>query len=176
MNPREVAPNTPLGLPVWRPVTALLLKGRSRVHPGEIAPNLFSGLPGWRLAPLCCSRAALRGCIRGKSFQVRPRACQGGVWRRCVAERGAPGVHPREILRNTPLGLPEWRLVPLCCLRVLSGGASARNRSKYALGPAQVEAGAAVMLEGMLWGCICGESLQIRPWACQRGGWCRFAA
>ncbi len=44
----------------------------------------------------------------------------------CLMGGGALGVHPREIASNTPLGLPVWRLPPLCCLRVCFGGAGGK--------------------------------------------------
>ena len=45
------------------------------------------------------------------------------------------------------------------------GGASAAHRSKYALGPASVEAATALLLEGVLWGCgrEAGEGRPRRP-------------
>ena len=73
-----------------------------------------------------------------------------------LLEGGAAGVHPREIVSNTPLGLPVWRLPLLYCLRVCFGGASAGNRSKYALGPASVEAATTLLFEGVLLG--------VHPW------------
>ena len=85
------------------------------------------------------------GCIRGKSLQTRLFTCQ---CRGCQCAAA-------------------WK----ACLANKSAG----NRSKNVLGPANVEAATALLLEGVLCGCVRGKSFQIRPWACLYRG-CHCAA